>query len=73
MPNDFFGDKRLVYELKYKISWDKNNFLCAIVEMDKKQLKKAKKGIKLTNRYIDEMKKLGYIVENCVLEKVEDD
>lgn len=45
MPNDFFGDKRLVYELKYKISWDKNNIgLGVICSMDKKQLEKAKKA-----------------------------
>jgi hypothetical protein len=74
MPNDFFGKKRFTYVLEYSINWDKNNIgLCVICSMDKKQLKKAKKGIKLTNKYIDDMKKLGYVFENCVLEKVENE
>ena len=72
MPNDFFGKKRITYVLEYSINWDRNNILGFICSMDKEQVKKAKKGIELTDKYIDKMKKLGYIVD-CVLEKVEND
>lgn len=72
------GKHKFTYVLEYEITkinevGEKSLYINFSSKPNKKQMKKALKGVKLTNKYRAKMKKLGYIVENCVLEKVEND
>lgn len=74
--NEILGKKKLTYELEYEIKLNTDNKSSGISFIFKgkgNSEKKAMKGLVLTEKYIKKMKKLGYIVENCNIQKVGND
>lgn len=56
---DILGERKFVVDLDYKIEQTKTK-TGLIVEFKKKDLKKIKRALKLTDRYLAKMKKLGF-------------
>lgn len=71
MLNNILGERKLYICLNYDIKPQKTN-LGVIVNFNKKDLKKIKKAIKLTNRYLAKMKKLGFKPNEAVVNDKED-
>lgn len=76
--NKLLGKHKFTYVLEYEITKinetdTKGIYVNFSAKPNKKSMGKALKGVKLTNRYLKKMRKLGYVFENCVFEKVEND
>lgn len=76
--NKLLGKHKFTYVLEYEITkinevGEKSIYINFSSKPNKKQMKKALKGVKLTNKYIAKMKKLGYVFENCIFDKVKND
>ncbi len=64
------GKKKFLYVLEYDIKWESDNTpnLKIKAKPNKISYKKAIKGVKLTDKYLKKLKKLGY-TPNCNFEK----
>ena len=72
------GKHKFTYVLEYEITkinefGEKSLYTNFSSKPNKKQMQKALKGVKLTNKYLKKMKKYGYAIENCIFDKVEND
>lgn len=56
---DILGERKFVLDLDYKIEPTKTA-TGIIINFKKKDLKKIKRALKLTDRYLSKMKKLGF-------------
>ena len=71
MLNSILGERKLYVCLNYDIKPQKTN-LGIVVNFNKKDLKNIKRALKLTNRYLTKMKKLGFKSDKAEVEVKED-
>ena len=71
MLNNILGERKLYVCLNYDIKPQKTD-LGVIVNFNKKDLKNIAKALKLTNRYLAKMKKLGFKPDKAEVEVKED-
>jgi hypothetical protein len=71
---DLVGKRKFTATLEYDMSLqsDGRTFNCTCTP-NKKMMKKLKKGISLTTKYLRKMEKCGYKLENIHLEQKEND
>lgn len=62
---NILGNKKLYCVLEYTIKETWNTELIFNFKFDKKKLKRCKKAIKLSEKYLSKMKRLGFTVENA--------